>query len=184
MKIIEVPTLGESDTEALRVVKNVVQAFGKLDIAQVEFACNRVREEFLAKWKAETGETVEGSDIKRLSAIEEAEPKFELWKPTSVTIAMLDQRFRSINNSTAPQMTATNPLNKQSVIYTLMRWVTRHGNEFYTVDSATQGTMSTLTDSTIHELLHTCGDLPPKHDGVVRQTWIGVKAIKPMLDKV
>jgi hypothetical protein len=164
-------------------VKKIVDAYGRLDITKVETECNRVREEYLAKWKAETGDTVEGTDIKRTTAIEEAEPKFELWKPTKITLVALDVRFGSVNSSTAPQVTATD-LSRQSTIYTLMRWITKSDKEHFVIDPFTGSKTLTLADSTIHELLHASGEIPPKHDGVVRQTWIGIKAVKPLLGRI
>ena len=165
------------------MIKDTIRKFSDVGISEIEQKCNEVRRNLLAKWKVETGSTIDGTDIKRETAILEAEPEFKLRAPEKVDIEMLNKNVESYNSRKVGQMTEYDP-NKATEfkIITLMRWVRKKNGEFFVLDPGTGRELMTLADSTIHELLHVYGDLPPRiHDGVVRQTWIGVTAVKPLL---
>jgi hypothetical protein len=161
-----------------------VRKFSDLGVSKIEQKCNEVRQNLLAKWKVETGSTINGTDIKRETAILEAEPEFKLRAPEKVDIEMLDKNVESYKSSKYVQLTeCENDKATEFKIVTLMRWVKKKNGQFFVFDPGTGRELMPLVDSTIHELLHAYGDLPPRvHDGVVRQTWIGITAVKPLLE--
>jgi hypothetical protein len=177
-----VPPPDQEGAEVMGAVKRIVEKFGKLSISEVERECNRVREEYLSKWRSESSELVEGSDVRRSTAISEAEPPFELWRPTSVLLEVLDSRYDSVGGQRAPQVTMANRDTRAAAMFILMRWIRKEGDKVYVIDPKNGNRLMTLSDSIVSELLHVSGDLEPeKHDGLVRQTWIGVTAIRPIL---
>jgi hypothetical protein len=183
LALFVVPPPDQEGAEVLGTVKSIVEEFGRLSITEVEKECNRVREEFLSEWRSESYEMIEGSDVRRSTAISEAEPPFELWKPTSVVLEVLDSCYDSVGGRRAPQVTVANRKTRTAAMFILMRWVRKEGDKVYVIDPKNGKRLMTLSDSTVSELLHVSGDLEPeKHDGLVRQTWIGVKAIRPILE--
>ena len=74
-----------------------MRKFSDLGVSKIEQKCNEVRQNLLAKWKVETGSTINGTDIKRETAILEAEPEFKLRAPEKVDIEMLDKNVESTN---------------------------------------------------------------------------------------
>jgi hypothetical protein len=181
MKMLELKILegNEFGKAVFECVNNRANRFFQLELNNIETACNDRRLRLLEEWEKENPQDTMWkygmNDIKYQTAIEEAIQPFSLFAPKAIPTNVWATKLCPGNNGEPCMDVYYNPIAKEVLAMNVyLPKIEKWRENYYW-----KGYRVSLEDVTIHELLHTCGDI--KHDGIVRHNLIGIEAVKMIL---